>query len=35
MQISWVTFAKRKRILFEVPLTVTSQCFLKKITQVL
>lgn len=27
MQISWVTFAKRKRILFEVPLTVTSQCF--------
>lgn len=27
MHISWVTFAKRKRILFEVPLTVTSQCF--------
>lgn len=27
MQISWVTFAKRKRILFEVPSTVTSQCF--------
>lgn len=36
MQISWVTFAKRKRILFEVPSTVTSQCFfLKKKTQVL